>query len=60
MTSCATLAWSRRADFVFESGSVPGRTHAKDPQDGPVLLIDHGDNCGAGGVTDVMDVLEES
>ena len=54
------LAWSRRADFVFESGSVPESiAHAKTLKDGPVLLIDHGDNCGAGGVTDVMDVLEE-
>ena len=26
---------------------------------GPVVLHDHGDNCGAGGVTDVMAVLGE-
>lgn len=54
------LAWSRRADFVFPSEPVPASiAHAKTLREGPVLLIDHGDNCGAGGVTDIMDVLEE-
>ncbi len=54
------LAWSRRADFVFPSEPVPQSiAHAKSLSEGPVLLIDHGDNCGAGGVTDIMDVLEE-
>lgn len=54
------LAWSRRADFVFPSEPVPQAiAHAKTLEQGPVLLIDHGDNCGAGGVTDIMDVLEE-
>lgn len=54
------LAWSRRADFVFPSEPVAQSiAHAKSLREGPVLLIDHGDNCGAGGVTDIMDVLEE-
>ncbi len=54
------MAWSRKQDFVYEveplSTSI---AKAKQLQDGPVILVDHGDNCGAGGVTDVMDVLEE-
>jgi microcystin degradation protein MlrC len=24
-----------------------------------VILVDHGDNCGAGGTTDIMAVLQE-
>ncbi|ETF04121.1 MlrC family protein 8 [Advenella kashmirensis W13003] len=54
------MAWSRRDDFVYEveplSASI---TKAKQLEHGPVILVDHGDNCGAGGVTDVMAVLEE-
>jgi len=56
---CA-MAWSRRADFVFPSEPVADSiAYAKTLEQGPVILVDHGDNCGAGGVTDVMDVLEE-
>lgn len=54
------MAWSRRDDFVYEveplSTSI---AKAKQLEHGPVILVDHGDNCGAGGVTDVMAVLEE-
>lgn len=54
------LAWSRRADFVFPTEPVADSiAHAKSLQEGPVILVDHGDNCGAGGTTDIMDVLEE-
>lgn len=54
------LAWSRRADFVFPSEPVEQSiAYAKTLDQGPVILVDHGDNCGAGGVTDIMDVLEE-
>ncbi len=54
------MAWQRRADFVFpvepmahsigRAKQLPGR---------PILLADHGDNCGAGGNQDVMAVLAE-
>lgn len=54
------MAWSRRDDFVYEveplSTSI---AKAKQLEHGPVILVDHGDNCGAGGITDVMAVLEE-
>lgn len=54
------LAWSRRADFVFPSTSVAESiAQAKALEQGPVILVDHGDNCGAGGTTDIMAVLEE-
>ena len=54
------MAWSRRDQFVYEveplSTSI---AKAKQLEHGPVILVDHGDNCGAGGVTDVMAVLQE-
>ena len=53
-------AWNRRADFVFEIEPVAtSLTRAKALDDGPVILVDHGDNCGAGGPQDNMEVLEE-
>jgi microcystin degradation protein MlrC len=56
----ADMAWSRKEQFVFPTEPVADSiARAKALLDGPVLLIDHGDNCGAGGVTDVMAVLEE-
>ena len=56
---CA-LAWSRRADFVFPATPVAESiAHAKTLEQGPVILVDHGDNCGAGGTTDIMAVLRE-
>ena len=54
------LAWSRRADFVFPTEPVAQSiAYAKTLEEGPVILVDHGDNCGAGGTTDIMAVLEE-
>ncbi len=54
------MAWQRRADFVFESGTLEGAVaEAKSYGDGPIVMADHGENVGAGGVTDVMDALEE-
>src|ERR1700719_1427178 len=58
------IAWQRRAEYAFvatplaESVAAAKRLgHA--PQDGPVLLIDHCDNCGSGGAQDVMAVVAE-
>ncbi|MFP6770852.1 MAG: M81 family metallopeptidase [Alphaproteobacteria bacterium] len=53
-------AWDRRADFVFEIGPVEtSLARARDLEGGPIILVDHGDNCGAGGPQDNMEVLEE-
>lgn len=53
-------AWERRADFVYRSKSLTESvTRAKTMDQYPILLIDHGDNCGAGGTQDDMTVLEE-
>jgi microcystin degradation protein MlrC len=57
-----TMAWERRADFVFDFEPMEtsvARAKAAATDAGPVVLADHGDNCGAGGITDVMSVLEE-
>ena len=54
------LAWQRREDFIFEiEPMAESIARAKALDDGPVILVDHGDNCGAGGNQDVMDVLAE-
>ncbi len=55
-----SMAWERRAEFVFESEPVAQSiARARSLGDGPVLLADHGDVAGSGGSTDVMAVLEE-
>ena len=62
-TICADLlelAWQRRDDFVYrgEAAAAAVARAARLP-DGPVLLLDHCDNCGSGGTQDVMVVLGE-
>ena len=55
-------AWTDRGGFVYESEPLHdsiGRAKALAgaPGSGPVLLLDHGDNCMSGGTCDDMDVL---
>lgn len=56
----ADMAWRRRADFITEYDPFE-KTLARAAllPDGPVLLVDHGDNCASGGTTDEMSVLRE-
>lgn len=54
------LAWDRRDDFIFPHEPLEDSiARAKALTEGPIVLVDHGDNCGAGGPTDVMAVLRE-
>ena len=54
------MAWERRADFVFPIEPMEDSiARARTAETGPVILVDHGDNCGAGGPTDEMTVLGE-
>jgi microcystin degradation protein MlrC len=54
------MAWHRRADFVFTPEPLADSVaRAKSETDFPVVIADHGDNCGAGGSADDMTVLEE-
>ncbi|MGH8856609.1 MAG: M81 family metallopeptidase [Polaromonas sp.] len=60
MVELTEMAWSRRADFVFPIEPMEDSVaRAKTLDGGPVILVDHGDNCGAGGPTDQMSVLGE-
>ncbi|MCX7141690.1 MAG: M81 family metallopeptidase [Proteobacteria bacterium] len=58
------IAWERRAEYVFhpealEASVARARALGAGARSGPVLLIDHCDNCGSGGTQDVMQVVEE-
>lgn len=56
----SALAWARRQDFVFaHEPMAQSIARAATLPEGPVVLVDHGDNCGAGGSTDEMSVLAE-
>lgn len=54
------MAWAAREEFqdTFEPYEDT-LARAASLQDGPVLLVDHGDNCASGGTTDEMSVLRE-
>jgi microcystin degradation protein MlrC len=58
------IAWERRAEYVFHPEALQAsvsraRALGMGTSNGPVLLIDHCDNCGSGGAQDVMLVVEE-
>jgi microcystin degradation protein MlrC len=58
------IAWERRAEYVFhpqplEVSVARARALGAGRHEGPILLIDHCDNCGSGGTQDVMLVVEE-
>jgi microcystin degradation protein MlrC len=56
---CA-MAWKRRHDFIFEpEPMVDSVKTAKQFETYPVVIADHGDNCGAGGNADDLSVLDE-
>lgn len=54
-------AWARRAEFVYHSEKLKDSiARAKQMGEGPVLLIDHADNCASGGTQDTVAVLREA
>ncbi|MEO8558087.1 MAG: M81 family metallopeptidase [Rhodospirillales bacterium] len=54
------VAWDRRAEFVYHAEPLAQSvTRAKKLEDGPILLIDHADNCASGGTQDTTAVLRE-
>ena len=54
------LAWRSRDDFVYQHQPLEEAVaHAKSIDDGPVILLDHADNCGSGANQDVMTVIAE-
>jgi microcystin degradation protein MlrC len=55
------LAWERRADFLYHGAPLASQiAHARTLGDGPIVLVDHGDNTASGGTQDVMSVVEEA
>jgi microcystin degradation protein MlrC len=55
------LAWDRRDAFLYKGAPLATQiAHARTLGDGPVLLVDHGDNTASGGTQDVMSVIEEA
>lgn len=56
----ADAAWERRHAFVYQAEPLAQSiAHAQEFSEGPVLLIDHADNCASGGTQDTMAVVEE-
>jgi microcystin degradation protein MlrC len=54
------LAWERRADFIYKGAPLASQiARARTLGDGPIVLVDHGDNTASGGTQDVMRVVEE-
>jgi microcystin degradation protein MlrC len=55
------MAWERRAQFVFETEPLAESiARAKSFEQGPIVLVDHGDNVFSGGTQDVMATLAEA
>ena len=57
--------WAQRAGFIYNSEPLNtsitrASNQAALPGPGPVLLLDHGDNCMSGGTCDDMNVLHEA
>ncbi|MCQ0091553.1 M81 family metallopeptidase [Roseovarius sp. M141] len=58
----ARMAWEGREGFVYDEAPLAASLAeavraAEGPGDGPVLMLDHGDNCMSGGTCDTVGVL---
>jgi microcystin degradation protein MlrC len=54
------MAWERRKAFLYEGAPLARQiAHAKTLGEGPIILVDHGDNTASGGTQDVMSVIAE-
>ena len=58
------MAWAQRRAFVYEIEPLPASmarakqlAEAADGKTGPIVLLDHSDNCASGGTMDTMTVL---
>lgn len=55
------LSWERRAAFLYKGAPLATQiAHARTLGEGPIVLVDHGDNTASGGTQDVMSVIEEA
>ncbi len=56
----ADKTWELRKDFIYKHKPLQEMvTKAKKLKDGPIILLDHADNCGSGANQDVMKVIDE-
>lgn len=56
----AAQVWDKRDIHIYRHRDLKETVaKAKQITDGPVILLDHADNCGSGGTQDVMTVIEE-
>ena len=56
----ADQCWASRADFLHPHAPLEQAvSRAKSIGDGPVVLLDHADNCGSGATQDSMTVIAE-
>jgi microcystin degradation protein MlrC len=52
--------WARREEHLYRHEPLAQAVaRARAIEEGPVLLLDHADNCGSGGTQDVMTVIAE-
>ena len=59
-TDLLDRAWQSRAEFIYHGKTAQEAIEKASKLDlGPILLLDHCDNCGSGGTQDVMTVLRE-
>ena len=57
-TDIAEACWSRRHQQVYQPHPLHEQIQkAKKLTEGPIILLDHCDNCGSGGTQDVMTVI---
>jgi microcystin degradation protein MlrC len=58
------LAWAQRNDFIYHGTkleeAIAKAKRMADTSDGPILLLDHADNCASGATQDTMYVLAEA
>ena len=56
----ATQVWDKRDQHIYRHRDLAETVaKARQVKDGPVILLDHADNCGSGGTQDVMMVIAE-
>ena len=55
------MAWERRDASLYRGAPLSSQiAHARALGEGPILLVDHGDNTASGGTQDVMSVIAEA
>jgi len=56
-----SVAWSHKEDFIWHDEPLEQAiSEAKQMKEGPILLLDHPDNCATGATQDTMHVLKEA